>query len=262
MKKIFLIVALALTVSVAGAWEKRPDHGVFLLAKKYMTAEAQNLVDTYFGEDSEDDMRYLQTLEKSKKAKHTREIHYLHLNSDLTPANVEGDDALKAIEQSLAVVRARDSHSRTEVTNALRTIVNLMCDIHNIAYVRIEGIPHSHQDFKFQCYAGDYGSRKTISWMKWSRFWDAFSYWHGGYSGALWAEDMELYFGDKRAEFSEGSLNDWVLHIGTKATELYNYINPMYVMTRRERNELEEVNFEMMTRAGYRLAVLLNETLK
>lgn len=39
MKKIFLMLALAMTVSMASAWEKRPDEGVFLLAKKHLSPE-------------------------------------------------------------------------------------------------------------------------------------------------------------------------------------------------------------------------------
>jgi hypothetical protein len=73
---------------------------------------------------------------------------------------------------------------------------------------------------------------------------------------------MELCLGSKFAEYSQGNLNDWTKHIGEKAAELYARINPEYVMTRRERNELEMLNYEMMTRAGFRLAALFNELAK
>lgn len=262
MKKIYLILLLALTVSVANAWEKRPDEGVVVLATKHLSPEAKSMLTQYLGESYFDDVRYLNTLEQKKKATHTKEIHYLHLDKDLKPMKVEGDDALAAIEQSLAVVRTRDSYSKGEVVKALRTVINMMCDIHNLAYIRIEGVPHSQQDFKFTCYSGDYGKRKTTSQIKWSKFWDYYTYWHGGFSGNLWAEDMELCLGEKRAELSKGSMQDWVAQIGEKAAEIYAKINPEYVMTRRERNELEDLNYEMMARAGYRLAVMLNEAVK
>ena len=73
---------------------------------------------------------------------------------------------------------------------------------------------------------------------------------------------MELCLGAQFEEFSKGSLNDWATQIGQKAAELYSRVNPEYVMTRRERNELEELNYEMMTRAGFRLAALLNNNIK
>ena len=262
MKKIFLMLAFALTVSMASAWERRPDEGVFLLAVKHLTPEAKALVEQYLGTTYNDDVYYLRNLEIKKKATHSKELRFLHLSADLQPIGVEGEDALKGIEKSLAVVRARDSHDKGEVVKALRTLINLMCDMHNMGCVRIENFPQSQADFTFECYAGDYGKRKTTSKCKWERFWDMYTYWHGGFSGDLWAEDMELCLGEKRAELSAGSLNDWAAQIGAKAAELYKRIDSSYVMTRRERNELEELNYEMMTSAGYRLAVLLNEVAK
>lgn len=262
MKKIFLVLSLVLTISVANAWEKRPDEGVVLLATKHLTAEAKAMVVKYLGENYNDDVRYLNTLEQKKTAKHTHELHFLHLDSNLQPLRGDGEDALVAIEKSLEIVRARNSHSAEEVTTAFRVIINLMCDMHNFSYVRIEGVPQSQQPFIFTCYAGDIGSRKTTMKIRWANFWHSYTYWHGGFSGDLWAEDMELCLGSKFAEYSQGNLNDWTKHIGEKAAELYARINPEYVMTRRERNELEMLNYEMMTRAGFRLAALFNELAK
>ena len=262
MKKIFLMLAFAATVSVASAWEKRPDEGVFLLAVKHLTPEAKAVVEQYLGTTYSDDVFYLRNLETKKQATHSKELRYLHLSADLQPIGVEGEDALKGIEQALAVVRARDSHSKGEVVKALRTIINLMCEMHNMGYVRIENYPQSQAEFTFTCYNGDYGKRKTTSSVKWGRLWDSYTYWHGGFSGDLWAEDMELCLGEKRAELSKGTLYDWATQIGEKAAELYSRVNPDYVMTRRERNELEDLNYEMMARAGFRMAVLLNEAIK
>ena len=262
MKKIFLILALIATISVANAWEKRPDEGVVLLATKHLTPEAKAVVESYLGTTYNDDVFYLRTLEAKKTATHSPELRYLHLAADLTPNGVEGEDALKGIEQALAVVRARDSHSKGDVVKAFRIIINLMCEMHNMAYVRIANYPQSQADFTFTCYAGDYGKRKTTASYKWSRFWDFYTHWHGGFSGDLWAEDMELCLGEKYGELSKGSLNDWAVRIGEKAAALYSRVDPNYVMTRRERNELEELNYEMMASAGFRLAALLNENIK
>ena len=258
MRKIFLMLAFVLTISMASAWERRPDEGVMLLAVKHLSPEAKCMVEKYLGTTYNDDVFYLRNLEAKKVATHSKELRYLHLSADLKPIGVEGEDALKGIEQSLEVIRTRDSRSKADVVAAMRTLINLMCEMHNMCYVRIEGVPQSQADFRFDCYGGDIGSRKKTTLITWSKFWDSYTYWHGGFSGALWAEDMELCLGEKRAELSKGSLHDWVAQIGATAAELYSRINPEYDMTRRERNELEELNYEMMTRAGYRLAVLLN----
>jgi hypothetical protein len=262
MKKILLIMALAFTVSVANAWNNLADEGVVVLASKYLTPETKALVDQYLGDSYVDDIQYLYNLERKKTAKHTKEIHCLHLDKNFRPVAVEGDDAYAAIEKSMAVIAAHSSHSKKEVVVALRTLINLMCDIHNLSFVRIEGVDHSYADFKFTLYAGDYGKRKTTLTARWFTFWNSYPGLHAGFSGALWAEDLELNLGHRRAEFSEGNLVDWIAQNGEISAKLLARINPQYEMTRRERNELEVLNCEMIARAGYRLAVLLNGALK
>jgi hypothetical protein len=262
MKKIFLVLALALTVSVANAWNKTADEGVVVLAKKHLSAEAKSLLNEYLGDTYGDDVMYLYNLERKKGAKHSKEIHYLHLDSKLQPTKVAGEDALAGIESALEVVRDRSSRSKGEVVKALRTIINLVCDMHNFSNVRIEGIAHSQQDYKVMCFGGDIGKRKVANPTPWSRFWNYYAGWHSGFSGDLWAEDLELSLGARRAEYSEGNLNAWATQIGEKASWLYGFIVPEYQMTRRQRNELEVLNCEMMALAGYRLAVLLNEVVK
>ena len=49
MKKIFLLVAFALTVSVASAWHKNCNAGVVALAVKHLTPEAKSVVDKHLG---------------------------------------------------------------------------------------------------------------------------------------------------------------------------------------------------------------------
>lgn len=266
MKKLTVLLTLFVVLASAQsarAWVKAVDTGVVILATKYLSGDVKAELDKYLGESYADDVRHLYALEADKKAKHSKEIHYLHLDSEFKPLAVEGDDALKAIEESMAVVRNRGSHSKTDVVFALRTIINLMCDIHNLSYVRIENIPHSHQDFTITCVAGEYGKyKKKISKYKWSRYWSYYASWHRGFSGALWAEDIDLCYSSQRAEYSKGTLRDWVTQIGAQSAKVYGVVSPDYVMPRMVRLEYEDVNYEMIARAGYRLSVVLNDILK
>jgi hypothetical protein len=98
--------------------------------------------------------------------------------------------------------------------------------------------------------------------VAWSRFWNAYGDFHAGMSGNYWAEDLEYSLGKNAKAYAEGDITAWVAQIGSKAAELYNsWAKPDYEMSRRQRNELEELNSEMMARAGYRLAKLLNQIL-
>ena len=263
MKRLFLLFAFASIISVAGAWSRDVEEGIVLLATKHLSTEAKSVVVGYLGDTYEDDVRYLYLLEKQKTASHTEEIHYCHLNSEYKPLKVEGDDAVSAMEGVVNVVRNHKSHSHAEVVSALRTMITLVCDMHDLGKFRIDGIPHSQSDFKFYRRKSDIGAKREILLpMKWSTFWLSYAKRHVGFSGAFWAEDMELNLGDRFADYSKGSLYDWVAENSAKSAHYLSLYKPDSIMLLQESNELEEINYDMMLRAGCRLAALLNETLK
>ena len=261
MKKIFLLVAFALTVSVASAWHKNCNAGVVALAVKHLTPEAKSVVDKHLGTAYEDDCGYIYALERKKEVFFTKEVHYLHLDGNFQPMSVEGDDALATIEKSLNVLRAHKSHSNAEVKVALRYVINLMCDIHNLSNIRIEGIAHSQSDFTFRRQLSDYKPTEFKS-FQWSKVWYNLSARQGVFHADLMAEDMELCHGKKFAEFTKGTLADWVADNGARAAEQLSIMYPNSEITLRYFNEMEYINYDMMTRAGFRLAALLNEALK
>jgi hypothetical protein len=259
MKRVLLlVVAFASMVSTASAWSARQDEATVILATKHLTSEALALVKGYLGDRYDDDVAYLYKLEKNHQSPYTKSVHKLHFSADLTLASIEGDDALKALEEAMRVVRERKNHDKGEVTLALRTIINLMCDIHNFSNICIEGIPHSYSDFKFQVVGGRKGPRT----MKWSQFFPLYANFHNGYSAAYWAEDFEIYYGSTSGELATGTLRDWAAQIGAKAAELYTEVYPNKEMPLRDRLEYETLGYEMVARTGYRLAALLNELAK
>lgn len=261
MKKIFLLVAFALMASGASAWHANCNAGVVALAVKHLTPEAKSVVDKHLGTAYEDDCGYIYALERKKEVFFTKEVHYLHLDGNFQPLNVKGDDALVVIEKSLNVLRAHRSHSSAEVKKALRYVINLMCDIHNFSNIRIESIAHSQSDFTFRRQLSDYKPAE-FKILQWSKVWRNLSARKGVFHADLMAEDMELCHGKKFAEFTKGTLADWVADNGARAAEQLSIMYPNSEITLRYYNEMEYINYDMMTRAGFRLAALLNEALK
>ena len=259
MKRVLLlVVVLASMVSTASAWSARQDEAVVILATKHLSPEVLTIVQGYLGDRYADDVAHLYKLEKGGQSPFSKSVHKLHLNADLTPKNVEGDDALKVIELAVSVLRDHRARSKGEVVFALRTVINLMSDIHNFANVCIEGVPHSFSDFNIEVSGG----RKGPTVVKWSNFFPSYANFHKGFSGPYWAQDFEIYYGSKGVELAAGTLHDWVAQIGAKAAELYARNFPNREMPLRERLMHEELGYEMVARTGYRLAVLLNESLK
>ncbi len=263
MKKIFLLMAFALTVSVANAWVKQCDEAVVLVATKHLTPKAMQAVESYLGKSYADDVHYLYTLERKKTPKYSKEVHYVHLNSDLQSVEGSADDALLVMEQSVALIRAYENYTDAEIKEALRIVINLMCDAHNLSYFRVDGVEHSQKPFKFVRKVREYGKNlNETAPVRWATLWSNYCNRHRGFSSALWAEDIELCLGGKFAEYSEGTLREWILQNGAKSASYLAYINPSYVMPVLEFQELEDVNYEMMARAGFRLAALLNDIFK
>ena len=56
MKKIFLLLAFALTASVANAWMKTCDEGIAIMASKNLSPEAKSVVTKYLGTSLKDDV--------------------------------------------------------------------------------------------------------------------------------------------------------------------------------------------------------------
>ena len=263
MKKISLFLAFVLTISVANAWTNNCEEGIVIMATQHLEPRAKAVVDRYLGTKYSDDIHYLYTLESKKKAKHSKEIHYVHLDENLQPMNVEGDDALVALEEALAVVAAYETRSDEEMTAALRTVINLMSDIHLLSSYRITSIPYSQKAHTFTRHSYDYGPKKDeTSKVHWHKMWGAFSRRYSGFSGAFWAYEMNIGKSKMKEEYSKGTLREWAAENGAIAASYLEKYTPDYVMTPFEFHSLEEVNYEMMARSSVRLAALLNSTIK
>lgn len=263
MKKLVLFVlsvfAIASVNAQTGASTKRVFEGAMILAQRNLSEDGKTFVKSYLGQSFYEDVQFLYGLEKKQQATHSSDIHYLYLDKDFRPMKREGDDLIAKIEESMAIVRNREGRERAEVVMALRTIINLMCDMHNIGHVRLESVPHSMQDFKIWRYNGDtpkYNKRKFQ--VEWSRFWYVYGGGHSGMTGTMWADDYELAYGAKAKEYAAGSLYDWAADIGRTANEIYKWAVPDYEMSRIQRNDLEEFYFEMIAKLGYRLATMLD----
>ena len=263
MKKIVLATVLSVMALFASAqthhWEKRVFEGSMILAQRNLSEEGKAFVKSFLGQSFYEDVQFLYNLEKKKKATHSTDIHFLYLDKDLHPMQLEGESLISTIEKNMAIVKDREGRERQEVVNALRTIINLMCDMHTIGHIRIESIPYSMQDFKFMCYSGDtpkYNKRKHA--VTWSRFWSIYDAWHNGMTGTMWADDYEYAYGDKAKQYAAGSLYDWAADCGKTASEVYKYVNPEYEMPRIQRNDFKDLHFEMMAKLGYRLAAMLD----
>ncbi len=263
MKKILLFSALVMSVLTANAWARSSEEAAVIVATRHISPKAQKFVKKHLGKTFEDDIRYLYSKEAKRSVPHTKEIHYLHLDKDLQPLNVGENDAYAAIEKAMKVVRAHKSHSKAEVTQALRTVICLMVDIHHMANIRIENIPHSQRDFSYKHYSTEIGKKKDrLENAKWSGMGKNCGGYPRGFSGEWRAYDISLYLGDRFAEYSKGTLKDWAADNGAIAARYLSLYQPDAVVSCLDYKYTEPVNYDLMVKAACRLAVLLNDAIK
>ena len=252
MKRLFLIVALIASVFTAQAWTKIVNGASHLIARKYMTEQAVAEYDRIASLKVE----YKWTPIKNDK---------VALDANLQAVAADEKDILVRIEKALGVLRNRKNHSELEQYGALVTLQNLVPNFHNVARISIEGIDHSQQDFEFTWTAGKEGSKKyeKRGTLTWSRFWtNNFCFWHQGWDSEYYAYDIDLRFGKQREQMQQGDLRTWAHEMGEMAKPLYEKWQPGCTMNNEHRLIYEDIHLSNVARAGYRLAVLLNDVLK
>lgn len=267
MKKILLAaVFLAATFSVK-AWHHSYDKAVLLVAEQNLNSETLRLVHEYVNEDITRAAGHLAWHRKNGRYLETIGWHALHLDNNLQHAAKNDNDALVQIEKALEVIRNRNNHKESEVKFAVNTVMNLVCDMHNIGNVVIEGIPLSGTDFKVDTSSGTAGGRPAkIKPYSWKTLWSyRYIMYHGpgSYTPQMWAKDIALMYGDKKEEFSKGTLKDWTNDIGKYTKGVYDVLeanNGQFLHATIQAHE--PLHMACLARAAYRIAALLNENLK
>ena len=266
MRKIILAaVLLAVTFSVK-AWNRAYDKAVLVVASQNYTPKTHRLVTYYVNEDHTKAANHLAWHRKNGRHLETAGWHKLHLDANLQPAAKDENDAYVQIEKALEIIRNRKQHDDEVVSFAVHTVINLVIDMHNLSNVVIEDIPLSHlDDFEVGTSKGTAnGKTAKITPYSWKSLWThRYVTYHGAYSPQMWAKDITIMFGDKKDEFSKGTLKDWANDIGSYTKDVYGVLeanNGQFLHPVIQKHE--ELHMSCLARAAYRIAALLNENLK
>ena len=259
--KITLVVAAVMFAAEAFAWNRLGHETIAVLAERHLTPKAKEQCQTILGGSLRDNAMWLEPLFRQEETKYTAAWQYAVLDANLR--SVSKKDGVAALERCKDVLANRTEHSDSTVVAALRTVIYVMGDVHNIAHIRIANIPQSKKSFVFYISNGRKGKKFAKSKTTWRRFWDAsIINRHRVFTPELYAEDVDLCHGERRAEFQKGSIRDWAADMGRECKPLYEWAVPEYVMSREQSHLMELPQDRCLARAGYRLAALLNEVFK
>ena len=263
MKKLFVTLALAMGVYTAQAWNYVYDQAALLLAFENMTPEAQSLMKKHLGEPFRQQIQTFEQARKKGELLETAEWRTILLDYDLKPVVADDKNAIAQLENAVEVVKNRASKSEAEVTFAIRKIVELTIEMHNVGNVHLEEYPYSKDDFEFQQSMGGYGAKEKFRPRKWKHFWSyGFSVFHSSWSAEMHIRDLKVCHGRYKEQYMAGTIRDWATDMGKLVKPLYDWAGPQCSLSRQAHAEEEERFYAGVARAAYRIAALMNNSTK
>ena len=263
MKKIFIALALILGIQSAQAWNWVYDQAALLLAFENMTPTAQEEAKKYLGDNIRTQIQTFEQARKKGELLETADWRTISLDMDLKPVVADDKNAIAQLENAVEVVKNRASKDNEEVELAIRKIIELTIDMHNVGNVYLEEFPYSKEDFEFQQSQGGYGKREKFKTRKWKHFWSyGFSVFHSAWSAEMHVRDLKVCHGRNKEQYMAGTIRDWATDMGKHVKPLYEWAMPQCQLSRQAHAEEEERFYAGVARAAYRIAALMNEATK
>jgi hypothetical protein len=263
MKKIFIALALIMGVSTAQAWNWVYDQAALLLAFENMTPEAPSVMKKYIGENIRQQIQTFEQARKKGDLLETADWRTISLDMNLKPVVADDNNAIAQLEKAVEVVKNRASKDNEEVELAIRKIIELTIEMHNISNVYLEEFPYSKEDFEYQHSMGGYGKREKFKSRKWKGLWSyGFSVFHSAWSAEMHVRDLKVCHGRYKEQYMAGSIRDWATDMGNLVKPLYEWARPYCQLSRQAHAEEEERFYAGVARAAFRIAALMNEATK
>lgn len=263
MKKIFIAFALLMGVSSAQAWNWVYDQAALLLAFENMTPAAQAEMKRYLGENIRQQVQTFEQARKKGEMTESADWRTISLDMNLKPVVADDKNAIAQLENAVEVVKNRASKSNDEVELAIRKIIELTIEMHNVGNVHLEEFAYSKEDFEFQQSMGGYGKREKFRARKWKHFWSyGFSVFHSAWPAEMHVRDLKVCHGRYKEQYMAGSIRDWATDMGQLVKPLYDWAVPHCQLSRQAHAEEEERFYAGVARAAFRIAALMNEATK
>ena len=249
----YIVVALfALVATDALAWTTEVNKAVLMFAEENLSSKAKREVNALLGAP-------LSSVEFVKKGKRKS-----RLDENCKSVTTSEKDVVVQLEKAIATLQNK-SASTEERSAALRAVAELTVDIHCPANILID--KHLEKNFTFLRHNSmqkefRYYAQKETNWQ---------GLWHKEYHKSHGVFSAEMYVFDwriatkgmaKRYKKEEVAPRQWVEQMGERVMPLLKVFQPGALIEMVEVPKVEEVNNACMYDAAFRLANVLNKTLK
>ncbi len=263
MKKIiFAVFTLLFAVNSAQAYNAFAHQTIAALAERYLTDKAKQEVTSILKTDMLKASTWLNTLRKNPEMAHTKDWHFTTLNADGKSVTVDENDGVVQLEKAIGVLRNRANESDSLVQASLRTVIHLVADLHCLSHIRIEGIEET-KGFTYVTWNELPGKRSKNGKGSWYKLWEShFSNRYTIFTPQFYADDIDIFANEKKAEYEKGTPRFWVENGGEDVVRALAHFNTGEPVPAQVTNSHEYNHTRCMAKAGYRLAALLNDIFK
>ena len=262
MKRVLAAFLLMMVVGTASAFAPFGHQTIAALADKYLTDKAKGEVQTILNANVVKYSVWLNSLRKKENMEHTKDWHFFVLDANGKSTTTNENDGVVQLEKAIEVLRNRAEHSQESVAMALKTVIHLVGDIHCLSHIHIDGV-EATKDFEFKNWNEGEGKDSKIWNSKWYNVWErTYINRYTFFTPQYYANDIDIYARDKRAEYEKGTPRFWAENSGEDVVRALKDFNtgepvPTNIIQRYEYNHTK-----CMAKAGYRLAALLNDIFK
>lgn len=263
MKKIIIaVLALAAVATEASAYNHFGHQTVAALADKYLTEGARKKVERILDSDMVAAAGWLNEVRKHPDYPHTKLWANTQLNADGKSTTMDENDGVVQIEKSIAVLRNRKNESDSLVQASLRTLIHLVGDVHCLSHIKIEG-NNATEGFVFYHWNELEGKRRRDWKSQWYNTWEK-SYFgrYTVFSVQYYANDIDIFAREKKAEYEKGSPRFWVENGGEDVVRALEDFQPEATVPTRVYQLYEYQHTKCVAKAAYRLAATLNDIFK
>ena len=259
MKKIIAVAfAIAMIANEAYAFKAFGHQTIAALAEMHLTDKAKAEVKTILKSDMTKHAMWLYSLRTKPEWTNIQQWQVATLNAEGKSVTTYENDAVVVLEKAVEVLRNRRNESDSLVLASLRTVIQVVGDIHTLSNIRIEG----NEATKGFNYIVKAAKKKTIE-TTWHALWHNYTNRHDVFSPQYYAADVELFLGAKKAEYEKGTPRFWAENVGEDIVCCLEVIYPgVELITVEIHNRYEDIHNKCMAKAGYRLAALLNGIFK
>ena len=249
----YIVVALLVFVATdAMAWTADVNKAILMFAEKNLSNKAKKEVCEVLGAP-------LSSVEFVNKGKSKT-----RLNENVKSVTKDEKDAVVMLEKAIATLENKAA-SADERKAALLAAAEMTVDIHCLANILID--KHLEKDFVIKRHNS---MRTTFRYYKvkkssWQDVWhSAYHVSHGAFSAEMYLYDWQFATKGLAKQYKKEAIapRKWAEESGERVMQTVNKLKSDELIEMVEVPKLEEVNNAAMYAAAFRLAGLLNKTLK